>query len=190
MKKGVILSLSGLLIIGLLCIAGVYHRIPVHRKSSAAFSSMQLSSSANIKHSYQSKITGPLRHSSNTNYFEDANGKPVLLCGSQTWNTLQDWGTNGKVQPLDFDAFVNFLKKYGHNFTLLWFTELPVFRNLPITETNPPDFTVSPFPWKRTGPGLATDGELKFDLTQFNDEFFERLKTRVSALNEAGIDLV
>ena len=135
----------------------------------------------------QPLIRAPLKVSKNPNYFQDASGTPLVLCGSQTWNTLQDWGTGGSVQPLDFDAFVNFLKSHGHNFTLLWFTELPVFRGLPSTETNPPDFTVSPFPWRRTGPGLATDGGLKFDLTKFNPAYFDRLRSRVEALNKAGI---
>jgi hypothetical protein len=40
-------------------------------------------------------ISGPLRASKNPNYFEDATGKPLILCGSYSWNTLQDWGTDG-----------------------------------------------------------------------------------------------
>src|SRR5262249_7787769 len=67
-------------------------------------------------------IERPLRASSNLHYFQDASGHALILCGSQTWNTLQDWGTGGSVQPLDFNAFVGFLKAHGHNFTLLWRT--------------------------------------------------------------------
>ena len=132
-------------------------------------------------------ISGPLRQSKNPNYFEDATGTPLVLCGSHTWNTLQDWGTDGTTRPLDFDAFVRFLTTHGHNFTLLWSTELPRFHGLPTTETSPPDFSVDPFPWMRTGPGLATDGRPKFDLTKFNQAYFDRLRTRVQALNTAGI---
>jgi hypothetical protein len=134
-----------------------------------------------------SPIERPLRASRNPNYFEDASGNPLVLCGSQTWNTLQDWGTGGTVRPLDFDSFVSFLRTHGHNFTLLWRTELPKFTNLPVTATHPPDFTVSPHPWMRTGPELATDGGLKFDLTKFDPTYFDRLRSRVSALNRAGI---
>src|SRR2546426_6679858 len=76
-------------------------------------------------------IKGPLSQSRNPNYFGDASGTPLILCGSQTWHTLQDWGSNGAIRPLDFDAFVSFLKAHGHNFTLLWCTELPKFRGLP-----------------------------------------------------------
>jgi hypothetical protein len=135
----------------------------------------------------RTQISGPLKASPNPNYFADANGTPVVLCGSQTWNTFQDWGSNGSVRLLDFDAFVRFLQAHGHNFTLLWSTELPKFSSLPTTETAPPEFTVSPHPWLRTGPGQATDGELKFDLTRFNQAYFDRLRTRVSALHRAGI---
>jgi hypothetical protein len=135
----------------------------------------------------QTPLTGPLRVSRNPNYFEDGSGSPLILCGSQTWNTLQDWGTGGSIQSLDFDAFVSFLKAHGHNFTLLWRTELPKFSNLPVTPAHPPDFTVSPHPWMRTGPGLATDGGLRFDLTKFDRTYFGRLRTRVDALNRAGI---
>ena len=132
-------------------------------------------------------INGPLRASRNPNYFQDASGTPLILCGSQTWNTLQDWGTDGTVRPFDFEVFVGFLKSHGHNFTLLWCTELPKLHGLPSTEKSPPDFTVSPFPWQRTGPGLATDGKLKFDLTRFDQAYFDRLRARVQALNAAGI---
>jgi hypothetical protein len=133
------------------------------------------------------KIAGPLVVSRNPNYFKDAGGEPIILNGSQTWNTLQDWGANGTLRPLDFDAFVNFLQSHGHNFTLLWFTELPKFCAFPSTAKAPPDFIVSPFPWHRTGPGTATDGGLKFDLSKFDPSYFDRLRARTQALSNAGI---
>src|SRR5258708_14220102 len=77
------------------------------------------------------KIAGPLSASGNPNYFKDANGAVLILNGSQTWNTLQDWGSNGSLQTLDFNAFVKFLIAYGHNFTSLWATELPKFCGFP-----------------------------------------------------------
>src|SRR5512141_911930 len=80
------------------------------------------------------QVAGPLTASTNPQYFKDANGTVLILNGSQTWNTLQDWGSNGSLQTLDFNAFVNFLTAHGHNFTLLWTTEMPKFCNLPITE--------------------------------------------------------
>jgi hypothetical protein len=133
------------------------------------------------------RINGPLVVSSNPNYFQDAGGNVLILNGSQTWNTLQDWGSNGQPQTLDFDAFVKFLTAHGHNFTLLWYTELPKFCNFPSTASSPPEVTVTPHPWQRTGPGSATDGNPKFDLTKFNPTYFDRLRKRVEVLRDAGI---
>ncbi len=133
------------------------------------------------------KIAGPLVASSNPHYFKDAKGTALILAGSQTWNTLQDWGSGGSAQALDFPAFVKFLTAHGQNFTLLWRVEMPKFCSLPSTSSAPPDFTVSPQPWQRTGPGKATDGGLKFDLTKFDQGYFDRLRARTQALNDAGI---
>jgi Putative collagen-binding domain of a collagenase len=135
----------------------------------------------------RAQVSGPLVTSNNPNYFRDANGAVLILNGSQTWNTFQDWGSNGSLQTLDFDAFVSFLTKHGHNFTLLWITEMPKFCGFPATESSPPDLTAGPLPWLRTGPGYATDGGLKFNLTKFNPGFFDRLRARTEALNRAGI---
>ncbi len=133
-------------------------------------------------------ITAPLSAlSSNPNYFTDGTGKAIYLTGSHSWNTLQDWGTDGSIQPLDFTAFVNMLLAHHHNFTLLWTTELPTFHNLPTAARTPPSFSVTPFPSQRTGPGNASDGQPKFDLTKFNQRFFDRLRVRVRQLNAAGI---
>src|SRR4029079_14842031 len=97
-------------------------------------------------------ITVPLRAlSTNLHYFTDGSGKAIYLTGSHTWNNYQDWGTNGTPQRLDFTAYVKMLAEHHHNFTLLWATELPVFRGLPTTSSDPPDFTVAPQPWRRSG---------------------------------------
>lgn len=133
------------------------------------------------------QAAGPLTASRNPNYFKDPNATVLILNGSQTWNTLQDWGSNGSVQKLDFDAYVKFLTEHGLNFTLLWRTEMPKFCGLPLFEGSAPDITVAPHPWQRTGPGKATDGGLKFDLTKFDQSFFDRLRARAEALKNAGI---
>jgi hypothetical protein len=132
-------------------------------------------------------ITAALTIAANHHYFQDGSGKAIVLSGSQTWNTLQDWGTSGIPQPLDFPQFAKFLTDHGHNFTLLWTIETPKFCNLPVVAGDPPQFTVAPFPWKRIGPGIATDGKPKFDLTQFDEFYFSRLRSRVEILNKAGI---
>ncbi len=133
-------------------------------------------------------IKTPLRAlATNPNYFSDGRGKAIYLTGSHTWNDLQDWGTNDSIQPLDFTAYVTMLVEHNHNFTLLWATELPTFHGLPTTASSPPDFRVTPQPWQRTGPGNASDGTLKIDLTKFNQAYFDRLRGRVQQLDEAGV---
>jgi hypothetical protein len=44
-----------------------------------------------------------------------------------------------------------------------------------------------PLPYRRTGPGKALDGELRFDLTAFNEAYFDRLRERVVAASERGV---
>jgi hypothetical protein len=132
-------------------------------------------------------LAGPLSVSANPAYFQDANGRALILAGSHTWNNLQDWGSAGAPQALDFGAYTNFLVQHGHNFTLLWRVELPKFCGLPTTDTSAPDITTSAQPWPRTGPGTASDGGLKFDLSQFDPSYFDRLRSRVTQLNNAGI---
>src|SRR5437773_7408329 len=133
-------------------------------------------------------IAAPLRAlTTNPNYFTDGSGKAVYLTGSHTWNDFQDWGTDGSPQPFNFAAYVKMLVAHDHNFTLLWQTELPVFRELPTRANASPDFFVTPQPWQRTGPGNASDGKLKFDLAKFNQAYFDRLRARVQQLNAAAI---
>jgi hypothetical protein len=132
------------------------------------------------------RIVAPLRVSTtNPNYFVDSRGKAVVLTGSHTWNNLQDWGANGSIQSLDFKAYVNMMVTHNQNFTLLWRTELPHFCNLPTGDVT--DYDVREQPWLRTGPGVATDGKPKFDLTSFDQSYFDRLRARVMELQQPGI---
>src|SRR5438045_3624570 len=87
-------------------------------------------------------ITNVLKaHSTNPNYFTDGSGRAIYLTGSHTWNNFQDWGTDDSPEPFDFTTYVKMLAAHHHNFTLLWQTELPVFRGLP-TQAHSPDFSV------------------------------------------------
>jgi chitodextrinase len=131
-------------------------------------------------------ITAPLKASTqNSHYFVDGNGKAVILTGSHTWNDFQDWSANGTTHPFDFSGYVNMLSSTHQNFTLLWNTELPNFCNLPTGATT--NYDVAQMPWQRTGPGTANDGKPKFDLTKFDQTFFDRLRAEVQQLNSAGI---
>jgi hypothetical protein len=138
---------------------------------------------------------GPLRvHPTNPRYFTDgtknADGslKAVYLTGAHTWNNLVDMGKSDPPEPFDFEAYLDFLDRHSHNFIRLWTWDSVTWD----TRSNGKlgkDFVhhVAPLPWARTGPGNALDGKPKFDLTKFNPEYFDRLRTRVRAAGERGI---
>lgn len=128
------------------------------------------------------KIQGPLRvYPDNPRYFTDDTGRAVYLTGSHTWGNFKDMGHTDPPPPFDFEGYLDFLEQYHHNFIRLWTWELSVY-------TYDGNLTyATPFPWARTGPGTALDGKPKFDLIQFNQAYFDRLRSRVLAAAKRGI---
>lgn len=141
------------------------------------------------------KAPGPLRvHPTNPRYFTDGTERPdgslraVYLTGSHTWNNLVDMGRTDPPETFDFVGYLNFLERHHHNFVRLWAWDSFTWD----TRANGAlgkDFIhkAAPLPWARTGPGNALDGKLKFDLTKFESEYFDRLRSRVAAAGERGI---
>lgn len=119
---------------------------------------------------------GPLRVGTvNPRYFVDPDGRPVYLTGSHTWQSLQDGILSGYTvvtQPFDYAGYLDLLQANHHNVIRLWRWELT---------------THEPQPWQRTGPGQALDGKPKFDLGQFNQDYIDRLRSRVAAAQKRGI---
>ncbi|MHB8898115.1 MAG: DUF6298 domain-containing protein [Thermoguttaceae bacterium] len=131
---------------------------------------------------------GPLRVSTaNPRYFTDDSGKAILLTGSHTWNNLVDMAVETREKSLDYDAYLDWMAGYHHNFMRLWAWELLTWDTNGNRENEAQLHRVAPHPWARTGPGNALDGQPKFDLTRYNDEYFQRLRTRVQAAGEHGI---
>jgi hypothetical protein len=127
---------------------------------------------------------GPLRVGpENSRYFTDSRGAAVYLTGSHTWANLQDIGTSNPPPVFDFAAYLDFLQNHHHNFIRLWRWELPQWRE----KNKAGSFYSIPQPWLRTGPGQASDGNPRFDLEKFNEEYFQRLKTRTEAAGRRGI---
>lgn len=135
---------------------------------------------------------GPLRLlNSNPRYFTDGSGKAVYLAGSHNWRNFQDNGhrltsAEGQDPPpvFDFDAYLDFLAAHHHNFFRLWRWEAPKWADVQ------PAGAIKycqPHPWVRSGPGLARDGKLKFDLTRYNSGYFERMRARITAARERGV---
>jgi len=129
---------------------------------------------------------GPLRvHPANPRYFADATGRAVYLTGAHTWPNLVDQGLTDPPKPFAFDTYLASLNRFGHNFIRLWTWESTV---CDIDEGGRRiRYYATPQPWLRTGPGPALDGKPQFDLTRFNPDYFERLRTRVQAAGKRGI---
>jgi hypothetical protein len=135
---------------------------------------------------------GPLRvHPTNPRYFTDGTKnaagslRAVYLTGSHPWNNWQDMGATHPPPAFDFAAYLDFLERHGHNFVRLWRFE--VTQNSVGPPNNPPRKYIAHHPWKRTGPGMANDGLPKFDLHQWDEDHFQRLRSRVQAAGERGI---
>ncbi len=127
---------------------------------------------------------GPLRVDSvNPRYFSDGS-HAVYLTGSHTWGDFRDRGLTDPPAAFDFDAWLDFLVAHHHNFFRLWTWEQPHSWN---NNTDGLKRWFTPFPWLRTGPGLASDGKPQFDLSKLDQAYFDRLRARVVAAGSRGI---
>jgi len=128
---------------------------------------------------------GPLRiHPDNPRYFADRAGRAVWLTGSHTWANFQERGVKGKTPDFDYDAYLDFLQRHGHNFIRLWAWEHAQW--MQFVEKDVP-VRYEPLAYQRTGPGNALDGKPRFDLTTFNEEYVRRLRKRVEKAGDRGI---
>ena len=115
----------------------------------------------------------PLRTcSKNPRYFTNDAGKTVYLTGSHTWASFQDMGLEGD-KKINYDEFLDMLESHHHNFTRMWQWGHPLMA--PWTEDR---VYFEPMPYKRTGPGAAADGKPRFNLDQWNEAYFDRLRSR------------
>ena len=137
---------------------------------------------------YDSSIRGPLKaHPTNPRYFSDDGKRAVLLTGSHTWNNLVDMGVTDPPAAFDFAKYLDWMEVYPHNFVRLWVWELTTWDTRGNREKEACRHHVAPQIWKRTGPGKALDGKPKFDLDQYDEAYFKRLRDRVKAANERGV---
>ena len=120
---------------------------------------------------------------SNPRYFTDDGEKAVYLTGSHNWGNFRDMGATDPPAAFDYAGYLDFLTAHRHNFFRLWSWELPRSRQGAGKDV----FYRAPFPWPRTGPGRASDGKPRFDLSPFDQSFFERLRARVVAARDRRI---
>jgi hypothetical protein len=126
--------------------------------------------------------TGPLKvHPTNSRYFTDGSGRAIYLTGSHTWANLQNTGV--APEPVfDWEAYLSMMRSHDHNFMRLWQWEQAAWA--PWTSDK---IVFRPEKYLRTGPGTAIDGGMKFDLTQFNPSYFDRMRARVTECRDRGI---
>ncbi len=123
----------------------------------------------------------PIRiHPQNSKLFEFRDKPLVLVTATEHYGAVMN-------RLFRFERYLADAAEKGITLTRLFmlFRELQTAIN-PYSTCKPesPDY-ISPF--VRSGPGRALDGELKYDLDQFNPEFFERLHAFVSLASEYGI---
>ena len=126
-------------------------------------------------------------HPTNPRYFADPSGRAVYLTGSHTWATLVDMGDADPPAAFDFERFLDFMTAHGHNCLRMWTWEPTVWGQHVDPKRGQTRRFGGPAPYARTGPGMAPDGKPKYDLTQFNPEYFRRLRERVDAAGRRGI---
>lgn len=130
----------------------------------------------------QEKFNGPLKRSKvNPRYFTDNSGKAIYMTGSHTWENLQDMISQSEA-VFDYDEYLDMMEKNHHNFMRMW-----AWEQAQMASWSSEVIVVSPLPFSRTGPGLATDRKPKFDLAKYDPEYFERLRKRIIAAGEKGI---
>jgi hypothetical protein len=138
-----------------------------------------------------SQLPGPLVVSGRNPRYFTAAGTPenaIYLTGCHVNNNFHDGLGAGRDCPedpeeFDFDAYLKLLTERAHNFIRLWRWEQ--FRGY----LAPADvhFCMTPQPWPRTGRGAAKDGKPRFDLSAFDQSYFDRLRERVLAAGRAGM---
>ena len=133
---------------------------------------------------------GSLRvHPKNPRYFTDDSGQAIYLAGHQSFVDLQDNSFNkafirGKQRTLNWDAYLDFLSEHHFNYLRNWIIWSTGSGSMaPINHA-----IASPMPYRRVqGEGKARDGSNKFDLYQFDEQFFQRIRSRCEDLQNRGI---
>jgi hypothetical protein len=118
----------------------------------------------------------------NPRYFTDDPGKAIYLSGSHTWAGLIDRGPIDPPAQFDFHRYLDLLQNSNHNFIRLWSRHVTRYNSYGMDT-----LYGAPLPWVRSGPGTAVDGKPRFDLNQFDEGYFFRLRERVIAVRERGI---
>lgn len=128
-------------------------------------------------------IHGPLKHLVvNPNYFTDNTGKAIFLTGSHTWENFQDITSEENLPRFDWKEYQDMMESKHHNFMRFWIWEHAygtAWSTMPVM--------IEPMHYQRTGTAKALDGKAKFDLDKWNEDYFKRMRERVTDAGKRGI---
>lgn len=130
---------------------------------------------------------GPLVRSAGTGFFRIPQGQTLYLTGSHTWDNLVD---KKPSQAFNYTSYLNMMQVKKHNFMRMW-----TWQNFDVFGA---ELAQGPLPWRwdsAEGCYDLYDGDLNFNdpslfdeqKVLFNEEFFTRLRDRVTAAGNAGI---
>lgn len=108
-----------------------------------------------------------LRHHPGDLYFTNAEGKQIYLAGIHTWPASQDRGP-----AFDWLGFLDLQQRIGGNFIRMW--------GIDGEDDHSVRGPTRPLPYAR-----AADG--RFDLTRFDQAFFDRIRARAIEAGERGM---
>lgn len=122
--------------------------------------------------------SAPLRADpTNPRYFFDGN-KTLYLAGSATWPIMRGEANVYAPSRARIDKWLGYIDSYGHNFTRIWSGYAYLTSN---------GGSVEIWPWRRSGGGSANDGKARFDLNNFDQEYFNLLRYYVTQANARGM---
>ncbi|MEO9891085.1 DUF6298 domain-containing protein [Aurantibacter sp.] len=124
------------------------------------------------------QFNGPLRvHPENGRYFTDNSGKAIYLTGSHTWANFQESRTPDEAL-FDYQGYLKMMKDHNHNFIRQWTWEHA--KNASWTTD---EVVFGPLAYKT----VKKKGKVKYDITKWNEAYFERLYSRTKEAGDKGI---
>ncbi len=123
-------------------------------------------------------FNGPLRvHPENGRYFTDDSRKAIYLTGSHTWASFQE--SRAPNDPIfNWPGYLDMLKTNHHNFIRQW-----TWEHARKASWTTDDIVFSPLPYQT----VQKKGKERYDLSKWNEAYFDRLRQRIVEAGDLGI---
>ena len=123
-------------------------------------------------------FNGTLRlNTENPRYFTDKSGKSIYLTGSHTWANFQEAGL-ATDSLFEWKKYLEMMRTNHHNFMKLW-----IWEQAKLGSWSKEALVFYPLPYQE----ITQNGKVKYDLSKWNDQYFERLRKRVIEAGQQGI---